>query len=235
MGNNVRIDRLWVLVIVGVFLWLLGHQDNLTRWLSGLSAQERILFPVIGAFIVYHGVLFLYDTIHWRLLRKEQFFGGIWIYQLEDKTVEQHVYGVFQVNHTSSGISVPRGMAWDCTSEPIPSNVSAAWSSLRTSVHGYHLEVVFDMKSMRAEPETGFMGYQGVISFTATAAGHLSGHFADLGLRRGHFGVVVAERVSGLEFAEAAVEAGRVFAQPSNIIPGFVESPTAEARRRQRA
>ena len=79
----------------------------------------------------------------------------------------------------------------------------------------YQLEIVFEMKSMVAEPETGFVGYQGMISLTVTSRGHMTGQFADLGLRRGHYGLIIAERAKAKQFAAAAIAAEQAFGEPA--------------------
>lgn len=110
------------------------------------------------------------------------------MYHLVDKVADLQVYGVFELQHSSSSIQVSRAMAWDRHSEPTPESVRGVWGSLRASTNGYQVEIVYDMKTLAADPETGFAGYQGILSLMAVARGRLSGHFADLGLRRGHYG-----------------------------------------------
>jgi len=215
--GRLRIERIVALVVAGALLWLGGNLGFVSDWLDQRSPGERFLLPSLAFFLLYQFVHFSYETVQRRFWHREHFFGGIWIYQLFDRAVSQFVYGVFELQHTASGIRIPRAIAWNCPGEPIAGNMRGMWSSSRASVDGYQVEIVFDMKSMSGEPETGFAGYQGVLSLTVTAPGHMSGHFADLGLRRGHYGVAVAQRIPGKSFENALRDAERVYGQPAAL------------------
>jgi serine/threonine protein kinase len=137
---------------------------------------------------------------------------GNWIYSIHDKYSDAHVYGVFTVEHTPSGVAIPRGQVWYAADRPDPHSLRGTWKSKAAMISESTLYVIFELESMTQNPEAGSTRlYKGVLEMTRSSTGVLLGTYQDLGSRHEHWGSLQAEPAHGASLEMAAQEAFQRF------------------------
>lgn len=179
------------------------------------AASRHRLFAA-AAFVVL-GVAFLLLSV-WvgrstaRPNLTAQQWEGPWIYSIHNKYSDAHVYGVFILESSPSGVTIPSGQVWYVGDAPEPHLLRGTWKSKAAAISESTLYVIFEMDSMTENKEAGgTRWYKGVLEITRSGTGSLLGTFQDLGARHEHWGSVQAEHAHDASMAVAAQEAYQRF------------------------
>lgn len=177
-------------------------------------AHYRRLFSAAAALVVSVVALLLFWAVRSKASPDLTAKGweGPWIYSIHDKSSDAWVYGVFAVEHSPSGVTIPQGQAWYAEDAPEPHTLRGTWKSKAASISESTLYVIFEMESMTQKPEAaGTRLYKGVLEMTQAGSGVLLGTYQDFGSRHEHWGSIQAERAHSTAIERAAKEAFQRF------------------------
>ncbi len=140
----------------------------LVGWLSvntRFDAYFKVAFSVSTFTVLFKIMLTLYETTPlWNFFHREDDLNGTWVYIFKDGHMNCLVFGMFEVSHSMSGISVEHGICWyQGTNNLTEENKRGNWFSKEVARGDKEHWVAYKMDIPNPKKGHEESGYHGVM------------------------------------------------------------------------